>query len=83
MLVGHLKKYAIIGQSGTGKTSILNLIKCFTHPQEEKLDKECLQISHELLHDGSIEIFYDLEGRKFSKKYDAEGKISHYEKPVR
>jgi ABC-type lipoprotein export system ATPase subunit len=80
--VGHekegkpLDKVCFIGQSCTGKTSLLNLIKYISFPFEE-IDKSCIQ--EDLLADGAVEVFYEIGRRKFSKKIKEDGTMAFLE----
>ncbi len=67
---GHVKegqpldKVCFIGQSGTGKTSILNLIKYFT-ADGKGLNREI--IDHDRLGQNSVEIYFEIDGESICK----------------
>src|SRR5216683_1748413 len=68
-----LDKICFIGQSSTGKTSLLNLIKYFTFPKE---DIERSTIQDEKLKNDNIEIYYRLKTRTFSKRMATPGEFN-------
>src|ERR1035437_5610279 len=59
-----LDKVCFLGQSGTGKTTLLNLIKYFTC-LDESYDKSGIELSNFIKN--GIEIIYQSEKDKFSK----------------
>jgi hypothetical protein len=59
-----LEKVCIVGQSGTGKTSLLNLIKCFT---AETCAFDDRYIDRKKLADNAVEVHYEVSGNRFHK----------------
>jgi ABC-type lipoprotein export system ATPase subunit len=79
--IGHsdhgkpLKKICILGQSGLGKTTLLNLVKYFSF--EDLINKYCIE--QDFLKENSIEIEYHIEDHNHTfSKYKGNGEDLEY-----
>jgi ABC-type lipoprotein export system ATPase subunit len=74
-----LDKVCIIGQSGTGKTALLNLIKCFTS-EDYTYDDSCIQ--NEKLKNKAVEIHYTVKGENFYKVRSENDGFEYYKENI-
>ncbi len=71
-----LEKVCFIGQSGTGKTTLLNLIKHMSFGQHDEINSE--DINQDLIKE-KVEVFFRVDHKDFSKRKNIDGGFEYLE----
>src|SRR5258708_4644102 len=71
-----LQKVCFLGQSATGKTTLLNVIKYFIC---EDLQFNRVGIEDASFTSGGVEVFYDVRGKSYSKKAAGDKQFLHFD----